>query len=176
MAEGTTAQAKPATTSRRHHAGFFVVVGLGFIALFIVGLLAQVQTSEAFIINSGQVTTYRPNLSLFMQIPDLFIGNPSPAEAAATIFGWGVELMFLGFVIGQEIMNDSVQKSGKQLATVFRFGTYIIILFNFWADYNYGIIGSGMWGHALFAALTSFGVGFFGVVGVSFLEQGWKRA
>lgn len=175
MAEGT-AQAKPATSSRRHHAAFFVVTGLGFLALFIVGLLAQIQTSEAFITNSGQVTTYIPNFSLLMQIPNLFIGNPTPTEAAATIFGWGVELTFFGFVIGQEVMNDSVQKSGKHLATIFKFGTYIIVLFNFWADYTWGSIGTGIWGHGLFSLLTSFGVGFFGIVGVSFLEQGWKRA
>ena len=178
MAEGTTAApARTATTSKKHHAGFYVVTGLGFLALFIVGLFAEIQSSEALITNSGQIVSYVPNFALLMQIPDLFMGHPTLTEAKATILVWGIELVWFGFIIGQEIMNDSASKSGKQVASLSRIGTYIIIGYNFWSNYNYGTIGpEGVGGHILFSLVVAFLVGYFGIWGVAFIEHGWKRA
>lgn len=170
-------EAPTAASSKRHHPGFYIAIGAGLLALFVVGFLAEIQASEALWNNSGQVVSYTPNFALLMQIPDLFVGHPTAAEAKATIIGWGIELVWFGFIVGQEIMNDSALKSGKQIAGFAKLGTYVIIAYNIWSNYNYGSIGSeGVGGHLLFALIVAFLVGYFGIWGVAFFEHGWKRA
>ena len=114
--------------------------------------------------------------SILWQIPNLVVGNDSASEAAATIFGWGIELVYLGFIVGYELLHDSVQRSGQFMGGLFRTLSWVIVLFNGWTDYNYGSLGGGQWGHLGFAFVTSFIVGFFGTIGMYLLEIGWRRA
>lgn len=167
----------PSTNTKQGHpAAFIMVVGVAFLALFIVGVMTQIQTNEAFITHAGNVNVYKPDWSILFQIPSLVMGNLGPDEAAATIFGWGIELIYLGFIIGYEMLHNSVQRSGQLMASVFRTLSWVIIVFNGWTDYNYGTLGGGAWGHFGFALVTSFIVGFFGTIGMFLIEQGWKRA
>jgi hypothetical protein len=158
-----------------HPAHFIIVVALGFIALFLVALMMQIQTNEAFITHAGQVNIYQPDWSILMQIPNLVLGNLKPSEAAATIFGYGIELIYLGFIIGYELLHESVERSGQFMAGLFKTLSWVIVLFNGWTDYNYGSLGGGFWGHLGFALVVSFIVGFFGTIGLYLLEVGWKR-
>lgn len=172
------AEAAAGTTQPRggHPAAFFIVVGVLFLALFAVGLMTQIQTNEAFITHVGQVNVYKPDWSILLQVPNLALGNLSTEDAAATIFGWGIEAIYLGFIIGVEILHQSVQRSGKTMAGIFKTLSWVIVLFNMWTDYLYGSLGSGFWGHFAFALITSFIVGFFGTVGLFLIEYGWKKA
>jgi hypothetical protein len=174
-ATAATTTSSPARSSG-HPALFIIIVGVGFLILFVVALMTQVQTNEAFITHAGAVNVYRPDWSILVQIPNLVAGNLSPSEAAATIFGWGIELIYLGFIIGYELLQDSVQRSGQFMAGLFRTLSWVVVFFNGWTDYNYGSLGGGFWGHAGFALVTSFVVGFFGTIGMYLIESGWKRA
>lgn len=175
--KAATASTVTATVRRSGHpALFIIIVGVGFLILFIVALMTQIQTNEAFITHAGAVNVYKPDWSILVQVPSLILGNLSPGDAAATIFGWGIELIYLGFIIGYEILQDSVQRSGQFMAGLFKTLSWVIVVFNGWTDFNYGSLGGGYWGHLGFALVTSFIVGFFGTIGMYLIESGWKRA
>jgi hypothetical protein len=158
-----------------HPAGFVCIVGIAFLILFFVALMMQVQTNEAFITHQGVVNVFHPNIEILVQIPNLVIGNPSQQEAMATMFGWGIELIYLGFIIGYEVLQTAASRSGQLMAGIFRTFSWAGILFNFWTDANYGTIGSGLFGHIGFGLMVSFIVGFFGTVGMFLIGYGWRR-
>ena len=174
----TTTTSASAGTPRRtsHWPGFILAVGVGFLILFIVALMTQIQTNEAFITNQGQVSIYKPNWEVLLQVPLLIAGGLSPSEAVATIFGWGIELIYLGFIIGYELLQEAAYRSGQAMGNLFRVCSWAIVLFNGWTDFNYGTLGGGLWGHIFFAAVTSFIVGFFLTIGIFLIECGWQRA
>lgn len=159
-----------------HHPGLLVAVGLLFLIVFIIGLMTQIETNEAFITNAGAVNVYQPDWGVFMQLPNLIGGNSSSAEAAATIFGWGIELMYLGFIVGYELVQNAVWRSGRTMAGIFRTLSWGIVFFNGWTDFHYGTFGTGWGGHLAFALVTSFIVGYFGTIGWGLIEQGWMAS
>jgi hypothetical protein len=159
-----------------HPPGFVVIVGIGFLVLFVIALMMQVQTNEAFITHQGAVNVFHPNWQILMQVPNLLAGNLSPEEAMSTMFGWGIELIYLGFIIGYEILISAAHRSGSLMAGIFRTGAWLCVAFNFWSDSNYGTIGSGLIGHLGFGIMCSFIVGFFGTVGLRLVAYGWERA
>jgi len=175
-AHSTTTASPSAARRSGHPALFIIIVGIGFLLLFIVALMTQIQTNEAFLTNVGQVSVYQPDWSILVQVPNLVLGALSPSAATATIFGWGIELMYLGFIIGYEHLQESVQRSGQFMASLFKTLAWVIVFFNGYADYTYGSLGGGFWGHLGFAVVTSFIVGFFGTIGMYLIEHGWKRA
>ena len=160
-----------------HQPGFIILVGVLFLILFIIGLMMQVETNEAFITHGEQVSIYKPNWDILMQIPNLLLGNMSnAAEAQAAIFGWMIELIYLGFVVGYELLQESASRSGQFMGQLFKVLSWAIVLFNAWTDGNYGTLGGGIWGHIGFSVAMSFIVGFFGTIGISLIGAGWKRA
>ncbi|GHO91535.1 hypothetical protein KSF_015830 [Reticulibacter mediterranei] len=159
-----------------HPPKFITAVGVGFLILWVVALMTQIQTNEAFITNAGQINVYHPNWAILWQPIALIAGQQSPQEAIATIFGWGIELVYLGFVVGYELMQHSVARSGALMGRIFKTGSWIIVGFNFWTDYNYGTLSTAAWGHIAFAFITGFIVGFFGTIGLALIEHGWSRA
>lgn len=170
-----------AANSGGHHAStsrLKIIVGVGMIALFLVAFMTQIQTNEASILHSGQVEIYRPNWAILAQIPVLLFGGASPQEAMATIVGWGIELLYLGCVVGFDNMHDSAGQGGWIMARVFLLVSIGLALFNWWNDFNYGTIGviDGQWGHIIFACMTSFISGYFGTIGLHLIERGWNQA
>ena len=69
------------------------------------------------------------------------LGTLSPSAATATIFGWGIELIYLGFIIGYELLQESVQRSGQFMASLFKTLAWVIVFFNGYTDYTYGSLG-----------------------------------
>lgn len=176
-AEGTVSSSIGHSHRSGHPGPFILAVGAGFLILFVVALMTQIQTNEAFITHAGQVNVYKPNWDILFQIPNLVLGNLNASDAAATIFGWGIELIYLGFIIGYELLQDGIHtRSGQFMASLFKTLSWAIVAFNGWTDFNYGSLGGGFWGHMGFALITSFIVGFFGTIGMFLIEHGWRRA
>jgi hypothetical protein len=177
-AAGTPAPSGGRAISSNHHPIFIVAVAVGFLALWVMGIMTQVQTNEAFITAAGQVNVYHPNWLVLWQLPNLLLGNTTAGEGASIMFGWGVELVYLGFVVSSEMLHDAASRSGRTMAGLFKVLSYGIVVFNGWTDYNYGSFGSssGIGGHLLFAAIMSFIVGFFGTIGMYLLECAWRRS
>lgn len=160
-----------------HHPGLLVAVGLLFLIVFVIGLMTQIETNEAFITHAGAVNVYQPDWGVFMQLPNLIGGTTSSsAEAAAAMFGWGIELIYLGFIVGYELVQNAVWRSGRVMAGIFRTLSWGIVIFNGWTDFHYGTFGTGWGGHLAFALITSFIVGYFGTVGWGLVEQGWMAS
>jgi hypothetical protein len=172
-----TTTATPAPPPKSGHPPIFIsLVGIFFLALWIVGVMTQIQTNQALITGGQGVNVYQPNWRILIQPVLLVVGGLGANEAIATLVGWGIELVYLGFIIGYEHLHHSVSRSGQVMAKLFRFGAFAIIIFNGWTDYNYGTLGGGEWGHFLFALVMSFVVGYFGTIGMYLLEIGWHRS
>ncbi len=138
-----------------------LALGVLLIGFFLLALMLQVQTSEAFILN-GSPVTLAANWGVLQQPVALIQGQLPIDMAKAVMWGWGIELVYLVCVIGE------VSVQGR-LNGWFKTGAFILVGFNFWTDLNYGSLGSGLGGQFAFAAVTSFMVAFFGVLGLNLI-------
>jgi hypothetical protein len=151
-----------------------LVVGLALLSLWLVATLLQIQTSEAFLLN-GPVVSLVPNWGILTQMPDLVQGKLTPDLAKAAIWGWGIELVYLMAMVGYELAHEGVSRAHRKLAGVFQTVSIAIVAFDAYMDFRYGSLASGFWGQVGFAAMTSFIVLFFGLVGLRFIEHGFHE-
>ena len=154
-----------------------LLVGLGLVLFWVLASVLQIQTSEAFILR-GPVVSFVPNWGILRQPFDLMGGHLTPDQAKATMWGWGIELIYLVCIVGYEVAHESVKASNRHLASWFRTGVVALIAFDAYTDFQYGSLASGPWGQVAFAAVTAFIVAFFGIVGVRLIEHGlseWAR-
>lgn len=176
MAETATATASK-SAHRNNHMGMIIFVGIGMIVLFLIVFVSQVQTTEAWVQHQGAVDVFHPNWSIVWQIPALVIGQLPSSEAQAAIVGWGVELVYLAFIVGYEILKEAVHTtSGQLMAKVCRSLGFVVIAFCGYTDYQYGTIGTGIVGHLTFAVVCSIVIAYFGTIGWAFIRHGWQRA
>jgi hypothetical protein len=148
-----------------------LALGLLLIAFFLLALMLQVQTSESFILQ-GNVVSFGANWGILAQPLDLLQGKLPVDLAKAVMWGWGIELVYLVVVIGEVTMNNT------RLIGWFRTGAIVLVGFDFWTDFQYGSLASGLWGQAAFAGVTAFIVAFFGVVGFNMVWSAileWNR-
>lgn len=154
-----------------------LLVGVALLAFWILASVLQIQTSEAFILN-GPTVSFAPNWQILRQPFDLMGGHLTADAAKAVMWGWGIELIYLVCIVGYEIAHESVKDSNRHLASWFRTGVVALIAFDCYTDFRYGNLASGPGGQIAFAAVTSFIVAFFGIVGVRLIEYGlteWTR-
>ena len=159
-----------APATKAHHNPIpFGFVGILLILGCLYATLLEIQASEAWALSS-HVVSFQPNWSIIQQPYYMFVGGLSATVAKAAMWGWGSELVFLICVLGYEAAHESIFGMNKALASWFRTGAFAIIIFNFYTNYAYGSLGSGMIGQLAFAGITSFAVMFFGVIGIRFLS------
>jgi hypothetical protein len=154
-----------------------LLVGLALLVFWVLASLLQIQTSEAFLLK-GPVVTFVPNWGILKQPIDLVQGHLTTDLAKATMWGWGIELIYLVCIVGYEVAHESVKASNRHLASWFRTGVVALIAFDAYTDFQYGTLASGFWGQVAFALVTAFIVAFFGIVGVRLIEHGlteWNR-
>ena len=167
-----------ATNSRRTNSPLpILLVGLALLVFWVLASVLQIQTSEAFILK-GPAVTLAPNWGILRQPFDLLQGHLSTNLAKATMWGWGIELIYLVCILGYEVAHESVKSSNRHLASWFRTGVIALIAFDAYTDFQYGSLASGFWGQVAFALVTSFIVAFFGIVGFRLVEHGlteWNR-
>ena len=172
-----SAPTSPAPMSRGRSPLALLLVG-GLVLLFwLLASLLQIQTSEAFILH-GPVVSFVPDWGILKQPFDLLGGHSTPDLAKATLWGWGIESIYLVCVVGYEVAHESVKASNRHLASWFRTGMIALIAFDAYTDFQYGNLASGFGGQLAFAAVTSFIVAFFGVIGIRLIEAGlaeWSR-
>jgi|SRR5579884_2649197 len=140
-----------------------LLLGILLIVFFLLALLLQIQTSEAFILG-GSPVTLATNWGILNQPIDLIQGRLPMNMAKAVIWGWAIELIYLVCVIGEVSVHGRLQNW-------FKTGAVILVSFNFWTDFNYGTLPSGWGGQVAFAGSTAFVVAFFGVIGLNLLFQ-----
>jgi hypothetical protein len=151
---------------------FGVLLGVILLGFCLLGITTQIQTNEAFVLGSGQVSTFQPNWNIFLQLPQLFFGGTSSGQYAANLVGWGVEVVFLALTTGYDLVHYAAGIGGATLGRIFKVIAWGIIGFNMWNDFNYGTLGSGIGGHFSFMIVAFIMVAFCGKIGVLFLEKG----
>jgi hypothetical protein len=156
-------------------------IGIAFLIFWLVCLMTQISTNEAWINAAGSIDVYRPNWSVFLQIPMLILGQIPADQTNGVVFAWGVELIFLAITIaGIELIHSSVHQSGRILGIIFEIVAFGASCFNWYTDFLYGSVGSQQLhgqdiGHAFFAFMTSIVVAYFGVIGWNLVKVGWSR-
>jgi hypothetical protein len=138
-----------------------LALGVVLVLFFLLALMLQIQTSEAFILN-GQAVGLSANWAVLRQPFELAQGTLSLNMAKAVMWGWGIELIYLVCVVGEVAVHG-------RLNGLFKTGAVILVLFDFWTDMQYGTMASGIGGQIAFAAVTSFIVAFFGYVGLELI-------
>ena len=138
-----------------------LALGVVLVLFFLLALMLQIQTSEAFILN-GQAVGLSANWAVLKQPFELAQGSLSLDMAKAVMWGWGIELIYLVCVVGEVAIHG-------RLSGLFKTGAVILVLFDFWTDMQYGTMASGIGGQIAFAAVTSFIVAFFGYVGLELI-------
>src|SRR5215831_14886093 len=106
----------PTTSAPRRHSGSPLpplIIGLALLALWVVATLLQIQTSEAFLLD-GPAVSLVPNWGILTQVPELVQGKLTPDLAKATIWGWGIELVYLSAIVGYEIAHDGVSRANRK--------------------------------------------------------------
>jgi hypothetical protein len=155
-----------------------ILVGAGFIVFWLICLMTQVSTNEAWNAHATSLDVYTPNWGVFLQIPMLILGQIQASQTSVVVFAWGIELIFLGITFGGfELIHRSVHQSGRILGIFFEIVAFGAVCYNWYTDYHYGTISPGSeWGHAGFAFITSIVVAYFGVIGLNLIRAGWARA
>ncbi len=178
MASMRNALSSAVTNSRRMNSPIPVIlVGLALVVFWVLASMLQIQTSEAFILR-GPAVTFVPNWSILKQPIELVQGHLTTDMAKATMWGWGIELIYLVCIVGYEVAHEGVRAANHRLAAWFRTGTVALIAFDAYTDFQYGQLASGFWGQVAFAFITAFIVAFFGIVGFRLIEHGlteWSR-
>jgi len=139
-----------------------LVLGVVLLGFFVLALMMDVQTSEAFILNGGKVAVTSLNWNILRQPLDLAQGNLDINMAKAVMWGWGCLLIYLVCVVGETTIQG-------RLGGIFKTGAFLIVAFDFWTNMNYGTLPSGWGGQVGFAVITSFIVAFFGVLGLNLI-------
>ena len=158
-----------------------IAVGLLFMAFFVIVFITQITTNEAWIDGRNVVNVFQPNFGVFVQ-PFILFHSPffgvtlTPVSPGAVIFGWGIETVYLGLsIVGVELIHHSVHQAGVILGVIFEVGALVCIFINWMTDYIYGTLGSGDWGHFVFATMTAFVVGYFGNIGWFLICYGYSK-
>jgi hypothetical protein len=140
-----------------------LVLGVVLVSFFLLALMLQIQTSEAFLLGSSPVQL-AANWGVLSQPVEVLSGQLPLDMAKAVMWGWGIELVYLVCVVGEVSVHG-------RLGGWFKTGALVLVVFNFWTDFNYGQLASGFWGQVAFAAITSFIVAFFGMLGLTLIWE-----
>lgn len=179
-----SAKAMPASSASRGHSSggngdgrVLIGIGIIFLGFFALGLMTQIETNEAFIDHAASIDVFRPNWSVFIQLPGLFLGWYDPDMYRAVFFGYFIEIIYIGLTfVGIELIHQMAHQAGLLLGILFEVIGFAAVCLNFYTDFNYGAIGSAdWWGHFWFAGVTAITVGYFGRFGIYLIRLGWSR-
>jgi len=144
---------------------FKILLGVLLIFFFVLALMMDLQTSEAYLLNGGHVNVTSLNWGILLQPYDLFMGHMKPDEGKAALWAWGTTLIYLVCVVGEATVHGC-------LGGVFKTGAAIIVIWDFWTNVNYGTLPSGLGGQIGFALMCSFIIAFFGFLGIRLILKG----
>ncbi len=93
-----------------------LVLGVVLVLFFLLALMLQVQTSEAFLLNGAPVQL-AANWGVLRQPVELMQGKLSIDMAKAVMWGWGIELVYLVCVIGEVAVHGRLRFSALSALT-----------------------------------------------------------
>lgn len=87
-----------------------IIWGIILLGVFVIGSLLQVQTSEAWMLNTNDPGGWIPNMNLFMQFPQFWSGQMDAHHAVAFIFAWGLQIVLVTCKIGTMRSQSQVMR------------------------------------------------------------------
>lgn len=171
MAEGTTAQARPATSSKKINE-YLAAVSILAILWCLFCTLLEVQTTELPVLRGGGVhELIVPNLVTFMQIADLIQGRLTPVQFWAVIWGWGVQVIYNMCVLAWKHYHKAIANHNEKLAVVCVCIAIGISLYNGISNFNYAsLIINDFWLCLVSACVVSLSSSTLGIAGVHCLK------
>ena len=158
-------------------ARILLVVGAICGLLFVFGLVMQLETTEAFLLGSSQVSIGNPNWSILWQPVQLAQGQLPADLAAACFVAFLVESVYCLVMFGGEILTETIEHGNKIFSRGFKLFAIVMVVGNCVFDYNYGNVPRfGTWGHIIFAACVAFAVGVCGLACIACFLKSWKHA
>src|SRR5260370_21397890 len=106
-----------------------LIVGLALILFWVLASVLQIQTSEAFLLR-GPAVTFVPNWGILKQPLDLVQGHLTTDMAKATMWGWGIELIYLVCIVGYEVAHETAKPSNRHLPRSFPPAPAALLTFN----------------------------------------------
>lgn len=161
----------PAATPAKHIVkGIFMIV-LGLIAgyLWLWGNALQIQTSEAWI-TGARNANLSPQLSIILQLTQLWSGHLNLREIIAYAWGWLNQILLLFCSVGVEYALVS-----KKRAVFFKWACACFVLLNSLADLSFGSAFGGQWQPWAFAAICCFATFSLGVAAVGLIVEGVRQ-
>lgn len=151
-----------------------MLLGLLMTVCWLILTFVDLEATEAVFTNK-QVTSFTPEWSLVLQLPEILVGKNMPIQdAKAAIVGWVALVCTLVCVIGYDLARDAVKHANHRLEKFFGSGVIIIAALDFVSNLVYGPGGSTWYGQFIFAVVVTFAGFFFGVPGFRLLEHGFK--
>lgn len=151
-----------------------VLLGLMMTMCWIILTFVDLEATEAIYTHKA-VTSFTPEWSLVLQLPEILFGSGLPLqEAQAAIVGWVVLLCTLICVIGYDHCKEAIRNANHRLEKVFGVGVILFAIGDFFANLFFGPGGSSPIGQFIFALVVTFAGLFFGVPGFRLLEHGIK--
>jgi hypothetical protein len=162
-----------------------LAAGIVVAGFYVWGNLTQIQTSEAWILQSHAALSLVPRFDLFGQIKDFFTGQLSGSNLVADTWGWGIQIVLLVCSIGIErpqlfihrkynsklTFSDSVAKTARRRGAIFKTLAFAMIVLNSIADFNYSS-HAGVWSQIAFSAITLMMSFFFGLIAYHLIDAG----
>lgn len=166
--------------SNRSEALLLLTLGVILIGFWLLVVTLQIQTTEAYLNgNEGTTNVMQAQWTVWLQIPKMMFGSTIPGpdistdEAQGDMVAAGIEIFFIGLIVGYEIAMHSSSKLGRLIGGIIRVLSFLICAFDFYSDANYGNVSSTT--HAIFAVFCSLVVAFALTWGLAMLEAGYRR-
>jgi hypothetical protein len=166
-----------------------VVWGLVLIGGFILGMMMQIQSTEAWMLGESTQSLV-PDFSIFQQFPDFISRHMAPGVSVAFLVAWSVELIYITLKIGTArprahamrkygvgTVTDAVVRSAAIRAAIWSVVSWGIFLFNAFTDWQYAT-SLGGWQQVawiIVVGATTFYAGTHGIQQLSAGVSGMKN-
>lgn len=172
----STVEGSARTVHSNKHAWAALGLGVVLVLIFVWGLMLQLQTSVAAMLQTGEVTLSFSNFEVLMYIPNMLNGKYTLGFAMAVFLAYAIEAAYFTAIIFFDRSIHAIASSGWFMVRFWIVGLFLCVLYNVVSDYSVGTLGSGWPGHLAFALLMTFVESFFGILGVELIMMGWRMA
>lgn len=152
------------------------IMGLGILGgcMILLIIITQIRTTEALMLALRGSVSFKPDWNILWQPVEAFTGQLPDDMYAAFIVGWLVEILYLILLMIFEVVHLGAREAHRFLQVAIDLGFLVIVGIQAYSDFQFGTLGSGMWGHALFAIVTAFGAGAGPIIIIHTIQ--WARS
>lgn len=168
MADGPQGGAK---NGEKVEAVFMIILAIGMIGLLLTIISIDIRNTEA-IFGAPPVTSLGLNLAVFLQLPQLFLGQVPGQMALPIIMGWTIFFFMAAFIFNYTKSVARTKRFNVHLGGLLFWGCILAFIIAFFTNINSGLAPDGLVLHILFALIIAAGELFLPGIGIAFAEHG----